>query len=135
MSGFEGADRGVDLEKKTLKFVKKDYQSRHWAEEKSIDNQKEDERDRPKQVMGEIRTITGGPIVGGHTGLWERQVKHKSTVHLKLPIAKHHRLGDEGIVFSERDARGVKQQHDDPLVIMLIIERYNTRRVLVDNGS
>ena len=37
--------------------------------------------------------------------------------------------------FSEEDARGVKQPHDDPLVIMIMIEGFNTRRVLVDNGS
>ena len=37
--------------------------------------------------------------------------------------------------FSEEDARGVKQPHDDPLVIMLTIEGFNTRRILVDNGS
>ena len=37
--------------------------------------------------------------------------------------------------FSEEDARGVKQPHDNPLVIMLMIEGFNTRRILVDNGS
>ena len=37
--------------------------------------------------------------------------------------------------FSEEDARGVKQPHDDPLVIMVMIEGFNARRVLVDNGS
>ena len=37
--------------------------------------------------------------------------------------------------FSEEDARGIKQPHDDPLVIMVMIEGFNTRRVLVDNGS
>nr|XP_023874804.1 uncharacterized protein LOC111987331 [Quercus suber] len=37
--------------------------------------------------------------------------------------------------FSEEDARGIKQPHDDPLVIMIMIECFNTRRVLVDNGS
>ena len=36
--------------------------------------------------------------------------------------------------FSEEDARGVKQPHDDPLVIMLVIEGFNTRRIM-DNGS
>ena len=35
--------------------------------------------------------------------------------------------------FSEEDTRGVKQPHDDPLVIMLMIEGFNTRRILVDN--
>ena len=37
--------------------------------------------------------------------------------------------------FSEDDARGIKQSHDDPLVIMIMIEGFNMRRVLVDNGS
>lgn len=37
--------------------------------------------------------------------------------------------------FSEENARGVKQPHDDPLVIMLVIEGFNTKRILVDNGS
>ena len=29
----------------------------------------------------------------------------------------------------------MKQLHDDPLVIMLMIEGFNTRRILVDNNS
>ena len=38
-------------------------------------------------------------------------------------------------LFSKEDVRGVKQPHDDHLVIMLIIEEFNTRRILVDNSS
>ena len=38
-------------------------------------------------------------------------------------------------LFSKEDVRGVKQPHDDHLVIMLIIEGFITRRILVDNGS
>ena len=37
--------------------------------------------------------------------------------------------------FSEGDAMGVKQPHNNPLVIMLNIEGFNTKRILVDNGS
>ena len=37
--------------------------------------------------------------------------------------------------FNEADARGVKQPHNDPLVIMLTIEGFNTKRILVDNDS
>ncbi|XP_075645045.1 uncharacterized protein LOC142616039 [Castanea sativa] len=37
--------------------------------------------------------------------------------------------------FNEEDARGVKQPHNDPLVITLTIEGFNTKRILVDNGS
>ena len=39
------------------------------------------------------------------------------------------------MLFLEEDARGVKQPYDDLLVIMLMIEGFNTKRVLVDNGS
>ena len=37
--------------------------------------------------------------------------------------------------FNEGDARGVKQPHNDPLVIMLTIKGFNTKMILVDNGS
>ena len=37
--------------------------------------------------------------------------------------------------FNEADARGVRQPHNDHLVIMLTIEGFNTKRILVDNGS
>ena len=37
--------------------------------------------------------------------------------------------------FSEEDARGVRQPHNDPLVIILTIEGFNMKRILVDNGS
>ena len=39
------------------------------------------------------------------------------------------------MLFLKEDARGVKQPHDDPLVIMLMIKGFNTRKVLVDNES
>ena len=37
--------------------------------------------------------------------------------------------------FNKADARGMKQPHNDPLVIVLNIEGFNTKRILVDNGS
>ena len=37
--------------------------------------------------------------------------------------------------FNEEDTRGVKQPHNDPLVITLTIEGFNTKRILVDNVS
>ena len=49
--------------------------------------------------------------------------------------SKHQLRESPGMVFSEEDAQGVKQPHDDPLVIMLMIEGFNTRRILIDNGS
>ena len=54
-------------------------------------------------------------------------------VHSLPPL--NQRKTNQDMYFLEEDARGIKQPHDDPLVIMIMIEGFNTRRVLVDNGS
>ena len=118
------------------KIVKKDYQARHRTEEKSTDDHKEEEWDNTKQVIGEIRTITRGPVVGGSYKFlrkaFQRQVNN---VLVKHPIAKHHRIRNDDNVFSEQNAKRIRQPHVDPVVTMLTIEGYNTRRVLEDKGS
>ncbi|XP_050281744.1 uncharacterized protein LOC126722643 [Quercus robur] len=94
--------------------------------------------DRPSQpphkVIGEINTITGGPFSGGSfrslKKAYQRQV---NSIHA-VPPSKHRRTYQD-MSFSEGDAMGVKQPHNDPLVIMLNIEGFNTKRILVDNGS
>ena len=48
---------------------------------------------------------------------------------------KYRRSENDDIMFSERDASGIKQPHDDLLVITLGIEGFTTRKVLVDNES
>ncbi|XP_075663414.1 uncharacterized protein LOC142633001 [Castanea sativa] len=50
------------------------------------------------------------------------------------PLLKQRRTNQD-IFFNDEDARGVRQPHNDPLVITLTIEGFNTKRVLVDNGS
>ena len=42
---------------------------------------------------------------------------------------------NQDMSFNEANAKGVKQPHNDPLVIMLTIEGFNTKRILVDNGT
>ena len=49
---------------------------------------------------------------------------------MKMP-----RNDEPDIIFSERDGRGIKQPHDDPLVIMLRVEEFNIHRVLINNVS
>ena len=56
-----------------------------------------------------------------------------NNVHRMPPLKQ--KQTDQDILFLEEDTRRVKQPHDDLLVIMLMIEGFNTRRVLVDNGS
>uniref|UniRef100_A0A2N9GR51 Uncharacterized protein n=1 Tax=Fagus sylvatica TaxID=28930 RepID=A0A2N9GR51_FAGSY len=90
---------------------------------------------RPGPV-GEIRTIIGGPASGGTSRAsrkaYARQVHNIMVVQRPL---KNVRLDDQIISFSEEDARGTHQPHDDALVITVNIAGFTTRRVMVDNGS
>jgi len=67
----------------------------------------------------------GRPVLGG-------LCKSLRTAHQRQINSVH--INDD-ITFYKRNENGIKQPHDDPLVIMLEIEGFNTRRVLVDNGS
>ena len=79
--------------------------------------------------------INGGPTAGGSfKSLKKLQQRQVNSVHT-APASKHRQRETMDMVFSEEDARGVKQPHDDPLVIILMIEGFNIRRVLVDNES
>ena len=85
-------------------------------------------------MIGEIKTIAGDLFTRGSfrslKKLCQRQV---NSIHMIPPI-KQRRM-DEDMSFNEANARGVRQPHNDPLVIMLNIEGFNTKRILVDNRS
>ena len=51
-----------------------------------------------------------------------------------MPPFKQKRT-DQDMSFNEANAKGVRRPHNDPLVIMLTIEGFNTKIVLVDNDS
>ena len=72
------------------KFVKKDYLSRPRTEEKSNDDHKEEEQDRPKQAVGEKRVIIGGLVIGGsYWSLRKTFQRQVNSVHVKHPVAKY----------------------------------------------
>ena len=78
--------------------------------------------------------MRGGPFIGGSLrSLKKACQRHVNSVHM-VPLFKQ-RQTDQDMSFNEADVRGVKQPHNDPLVIMLNIEGFNTKRILVDNGS
>ena len=88
----------------------------------------------PHPGIREIKTIMGGPSIrGSFKSLRKAYQRQVNNVH-RIPLFKQRRT-DRDMFFSEKDARGVKQPHDDPLVKMLTIEEYNTKRILMDNGS
>ena len=89
---------------------------------------------RSYSAIGEIKTIIGGPSTRGSCRSLKRSHQRQVNSIHGIPPPKQRRT-ERDILFSKEDARGVKQPHNDPLVIMLMIEGFNTRRVLVDNGS
>jgi len=89
---------------------------------------------RPQNTLREIKTITRGPTTeGSFNSLKKSHQRQVNSVH-SLPPLKQIRTNQD-MYFSEEDARRVKQPHDDPLAIMVMIKGFDTRRVLVDNGS
>ncbi|XP_030964425.1 uncharacterized protein LOC115985645 [Quercus lobata] len=123
---------------KLQKYVKKGEYSKFRDGNKNQHGSSSRDDDHPSQppqdVIGEIKTITGGPFSGGSfkslKKAYQRQV---NSVHT-IPPSKQRRT-DRDMSFNEGDARGVKQLHNDPSVIMLNIEGFNTKRILVDNSS
>ena len=107
------------------KYGKKGESSRFRDDNKNqrefSPNDKDRISQRPPNVIGEIKTITSDPSTGGSfkslKKAYQRQVNN---VH-RMPPFKQRRT-DRDMCFSEEDARGVKQPHDDPLVIILVIE-------------
>ncbi|XP_030970301.1 uncharacterized protein LOC115990628 [Quercus lobata] len=88
----------------------------------------------PRKVIGEINTIAGGPSSGGSFRSLKKTCHRQVNSLHTMPSSKHRRTYQD-MSFNEEDARGVKQPHNDPLVIVLNIEGFNTRRILIDNGS
>ena len=85
-------------------------------------------------MIRETKTIAGGPFTRrSFKSLKKACQRQVNNVHT-IPPFKQRRMNQD-MSFNEADAKGVKQPHNDPLVIMLNIEGFNTKRILVDNGS
>ncbi|XP_075644249.1 uncharacterized protein LOC142615385 [Castanea sativa] len=136
--------RGSDVDKRKeektprTKYVKKGEPSRFKDEgkgqrEPSVKNGASTSQ-LPQDLIGEIHTIAGGPPTGGSCKSLKKACQRQvNSVHMQ-PLFKQRRT-DHDISFNEEDAQGVRQPHNDPLVITLTIEGFNTKRILIDNGS
>ena len=89
-----------------------------------------------KPPTGEIKMISGGLTVGGTLkSLKKSHGREINSVHSWLPLMKMPKNDEPDIVFLKRDGRGIRQPHNDPLVIMLRVKEFNIHRVLINNGS
>ncbi|XP_065619073.1 uncharacterized protein LOC136063094 [Quercus suber] len=120
------------------KFIKKGEYNKFRDENKGQHESSSKSRSRqsqpPQNVIGKIQTIARGPITGGSfKSLKKVHQRQVNSVHMTPPLKQ--RRTDQDMIFNEGDAWGVKQPHNNPLVIALTIEDFITKRILVDNGS
>ena len=92
--------------------------------------------ERPRALLGEIRVIVEGNTMAGSSKKARNTYLHMvQSVQISKRPLKATKVNNLTIIFSEEDARCLYHPHDDALVISLSIADFNTRWVLVDNGS
>nr|XP_023878037.1 uncharacterized protein LOC111990495 [Quercus suber] len=123
---------------KLQRYVKKGEFSRfkdgNKNQKESVSRDEDNTSQPPQDIIGEINTIAGGPFLGGSFKSLRKACQRQVNNVYMIPPSKQ-RWTDQDMSFNEVDAKGVKQPHNDPLVIMLTIEGFNTKRILIDNGS
>nr|XP_023870615.1 uncharacterized protein LOC111983185 [Quercus suber] len=103
--------------------------------QKERSSKDEDNTPQPSQdIIGEINTIAGGPFLGGSFKFLRKACQRQVNSVYMIPLSKQRRENHD-VSFNKAGARGVKQPHNDPLVIVLTIEGFNTKRILIDNGN
>ena len=110
------------------------------------DNREGQEKEKPTENRfgreGSIRTICGGPHIGGESrNAMDRYVKEArqrpltNVNNLSLRPPKVFKGEAADITFTEEDAKWVHHPHSDALVVNIRIGAMNVHRVFVDNGS
>ena len=86
--------------------------------------------------LRDIRMIVGGITASGLSRkackIYLRMVQN---VQLTGFVPKMAHVDNPIVGFSEEDVRHLDHPHDDALVVSIRVGDYNTRQVLVDNGS
>ncbi|XP_024030780.1 uncharacterized protein LOC112094363 [Morus notabilis] len=106
-------------------------------------NRREEQRhDNPPEPVSVIRTIFGGPYLGGTSHRaqkdYVREAKEKFSrrvMNVSGCEAKTTRYEEAEITFSEANANGVHFSQSDALVVEAMIGNHTVCRILVDNGS
>ncbi|XP_024018879.1 uncharacterized protein LOC112090858 [Morus notabilis] len=100
----------------------------------------ENQRLEDHELVGVIRTVLGGPYIGGDSRRSQKDYAHKARgVYQErfwsVSAVKTPRYSHTDVAFNEDDASGVHFPHNDALVVEAMIGNHTVCRILVDNGS
>ncbi|EXB37478.1 hypothetical protein L484_001143 [Morus notabilis] len=106
------------------------------------DGRRREENRRPedREPVGVIRTVLGGPYIGGDLRRSQKDYAHEAgwvypERFRNLSTAKIAKYSSADVTFNEEDANGVHFPHNNALVVEAIIENHTVCRILVDNES
>lgn len=87
-------------------------------------------------VGGVIHVIAGGIAKGTGSDPQTRKKQARSVMQLKYQEKKPRREDPTPMItFSDKDFAGQDSDHQDPMVVTLIISIFSVKRLLIDQGS
>ncbi|XP_070009746.1 uncharacterized protein [Nicotiana sylvestris] len=87
---------------------------------------------KPLSLKRTVNVISGGEEINGITYITTNKV---SKITITLGKRVRHVLEEESITFDDADVDGVLAQHNNALVISLLVHYTNVKRVLIDPAS
>ena len=112
MPRFERSNRRTYTKRKLQKYVKRGDSNRYRDDKKDQHEGSQRDEDhlppRPQSAIGEIKTITSGPSIGGSFRFLKKSYQRQVNIVHSLPPLKQRRTNQD-MYFSKEDVRGVKQ--------------------------